>query len=91
MYSIYFRGVDGESTNPQSGITPPKTNGNSLEQVPGGLRRTYATVVLHIRDGTGEKMAAALHVYKMIRSKLCRRYSHKPLCAIPVILECFHQ
>ena len=24
-------------------------------------------------------------------SKLCPRYSHKPLSAIPVILECFHQ
>ena len=36
-------------------------------------------------------MAGVLHVYKIVCSKLCPRCSHKPLCAIHVILECFYQ
>ena len=40
---------------------------------------------------TPKKMAAPLHVYKVMCSKLCARFSHKLLWTIPVILECFHQ
>ena len=36
-----------------------------------------------------KKMAAPLHVYKVICSKLCPRLSHRLLGTIPVILECF--
>ena len=40
------------------------------------------------RGKNGRRIAC---VQNDIRSKLCPRCSHKPLCTIPVILECFHQ
>ena len=52
--------------------------------------RLYYTIKGMVRGGGGGGMAA-YNVYKIICSKFCSGCHHKPLLAIPVILECFRQ